>query len=261
MLPTLFLSHGSPMLALDDTPTTRFWQTLPEVIGEQPKGIVCVSAHWDTEITSVTGGRPEKPILHDFYGFPRPLYQQDWTLTNSDTLAQTVTDHLNSVGHKTRQEADRPIDHGTWVPLRFAWPDGAVPDVQVSVNMRADGEFHWQLGEALAPLREQGILIIGSGGITHNLRLLQRDVDDNKTTVEAAQYMSAVQSAVADHDRQQLSDWPSLPHAARFVPTPEHYYPLVVATAAAGVDKPVWLHERWTMRELDLFAVGFGVAA
>lgn len=249
------------MLALDDTPTTRFWQKLPELLGEQPTGIICISAHWDTPVTAVTGGHPEKPILHDFYGFPRPLYQQEWSLTNSDALARVVTDHLNSAGVETTLETERPIDHGTWVPLRFAWPDGDIPLVQVSVNMRGGGDHHWQLGEALAPLRAQGMLIIGSGGITHNLRLLQRDVTDNQTTPEAETYMAAVQKAIGERDREQLADWPSLPHAARFIPTPEHYYPLVVATAAAGEDKPTWLHERWTMRELDLFAVGFGVAA
>ncbi|MDO6459569.1 class III extradiol ring-cleavage dioxygenase [Granulosicoccaceae sp. 1_MG-2023] len=258
VLPSLYLSHGSPMLALDDTPTTRFWQSLPQLAGPALRGIVCISAHWHSEVTTVTGGHPDKPVLHDFYGFPPALYQQHWQMSDARALAQQVTEHLNAAGVQARHEPQRPIDHGAWVPMRFAWPAGELPLVQVSLNQHADGGFHWQLGEALAPLREQGLLIVGSGSIAHNLRLLQPQVTDERPGAEAEVFVRHVQDAVNRFERQRLCDWPSLPLAARYIPTPEHYYPLLVATGAARGDKPRWLHESWSMRELDLFAVCFG---
>lgn len=230
-LPTLFISHGSPDLVLSRRPArarlVELGSSLPT-----PRAIVVVSAHWIARPVGITAAA--KPgVLHDFGGFPKPLYALDYPCPGDPELARHIHTLLSEAGIPAREEADRPLDHGVWSPLMLLYPEAEIPVVQLSLP-RSDLAGAIALGEALAPLRGEGVLVIGSGGAVHNLRAL---AFDGETSPWAQNFDDWLCGAVEEGGFSQAAEsrhWPD--SFAMAHPSAEHYVPLLVAWAAAGRD-------------------------
>ena len=173
MLPSLYLSHGSPMLALRPSPARDFLSALGGQL-ERPKGIVIASAHWETEHPAVSR-MAVNDTIHDFYGFPPALYALRYPAPGDAALTERVIGLLRSAGLQPEADATRGLDHGAWVPLLLMYPQHDIPVLQVSLQSWLGPDHQFLLGRALAPLREEGVLVIGSGAFTHNLRRMRRD--------------------------------------------------------------------------------------
>ncbi|MDP9056843.1 MAG: dioxygenase [Pseudomonadota bacterium] len=234
MLPALFLSHGSPTLVLDDVPARDFLRHLAGDL-PRPDAIIVASAHWDTALPTVTAVARNETI-HDFSGFPRELYQLSYPAPGSVTLAERVTDLLAAEGLDCRIDNARGLDHGAWVPMMLMYPSHNIPVIQLSLQSRLGPGHHFQLGKALAPLRRENVLIVGSGNLTHNLREMGPDSDEDPAWVgEFAQWMN---SALVEGRTCDLMSWRTrAPHAQRNHPTDEHLLPLFVALGAAAGEK------------------------
>ncbi len=231
-LPALFLSHGAPTLALEDTAVTRAWGEM----GRQyaPRAIVAVSAHWDTPGPEVTTAA-RLPTIHDFYGFPRPLYDIRYEPPGDPVLAERITTLLARGGFATIGDAKRGIDHGGWVPLRFMYPAADVPVIQLSIQSGRDAAHHVALGRALAPLRQEGVLVLASGGIVHNLRELDWQDHGRKVMPWARAFNDWIAANVASADEEALVDWLArAPEPRRAHPTTDHFMPFFVALGAGG---------------------------
>ena len=227
--PAIFFGHGSPMNALGG-PHAEGWRTLGETVGK-PKGVLMVSAHWETDGLGVTAQETPETI-HDFGGFPAELHAMQYPAPGSPELAARVAGLTGAV--QTRQWG---LDHGTWSVLAHVWPDADVPVVQLSLNRRLDPRGHFELAKRLRPLREEGILIAGSGDFVHNLRRWKRDGGEPYDW--ATGFNEAVKAALARGDDDALIDWVGLAEDAQLsVPTDEHYLPLlyVAAQREAGDD-------------------------
>lgn len=231
-LPALFLSHGAPTLALEDNAVTRGWADLGRTLA--PRAIVAVSAHWDTPSPAVTTAA-RLATIHDFRGFPRPLYDIRYEPPGDAALAERVTVLLANGGFATVSDNRRGIDHGGWVPLRFMVPEANVPVIQLSVQSGRDAAHHVALGRALAPLRGEGVLVLGSGGIVHNLRELDWRGTDGRVMPWAAAFNDWIAARVAAGNEEALIDWLArAPEPRRAHPTPEHFMPFFVALGAGG---------------------------
>ncbi|MDF1750273.1 MAG: class III extradiol ring-cleavage dioxygenase, partial [Alphaproteobacteria bacterium] len=171
-LPALFVSHGPPTLPFEDIPARDFLSTLGDHL-PRPKAILAVSAHWETDIPSVTM-RGTQTTVHDFYGFPESLYQMRYDAPGAPDLALQVQDLLKQAGFTSTGDPERGLDHGAWTPLTLIYHDADIPVIQLSIQTELGAAHHLALGQALAPLRDQGVLIFASGNITHNLRAWAR---------------------------------------------------------------------------------------
>ncbi|PRY64493.1 4,5-DOPA dioxygenase extradiol [Vreelandella songnenensis] len=229
MLPSLFISHGSPMLALTPTPAHRFLRELGQTLS--PKAVVVVSAHWETLSPKVsTSAWPE--TIHDFGGFPRALFECRYMAPGEPALAKRVAALLDA------QCVERGFDHGAWVPLSLMFPKADIPVVSVSLPIRWTNDELADLGERLSALREEGILVIGSGSLTHNL--YETMAQDSQAPNWVTAFADWVTRKLAVNDREALLDWQKAPYARDNHPTPEHFQPLLVAMGAGG--KPSQLH-------------------
>lgn len=235
-LPTLFLSHGSPMMALAECATTRFWQTLGGEL-PRPRAILMVSAHWDTTRPAAsTAVAPQ--TIHDFYGFPPPLYALDYLAPGAPDVARRAAQLIDAAGVTTSPTAlgERGLDHGAWAPLRFMYPLHDIPVTQLAVQSPLGPRHHYDMGRALAPLANEGVLIIGSGGISHNLREW-RSVEQGQPPAWMSEFVAWVRHALVNGEHEALIDYlKQAPHAARNHPTDEHFLPLFVALGAAGAN-------------------------
>ncbi len=233
-LPTLFISHGSPMLALVDSPARRFLQQLGQSL-PRPRAIVVVSAHWEAVGGPAVSLAPQPETIHDFGGFPRALFEIQYPAPGAPDVAEQAAALLEAGGFAVKRSAVRGLDHGAWVPLVLMYPGADIPTLQVSVLRGGDAAAHERLGQALAALRDQGMLVIGSGSLTHNLYEFRgQDIDD-----AAPDWVSEFSDWMSDKlqrgDREALLDYrQQAPHAARNHPTAEHLMPLYAAMGAAG---------------------------
>ena len=239
-MPTLFISHGAPTLASDASEAHRFLREYGKSLGK-PQAIVVLSAHFLAPVATVTSG--EKPqTIHDFGGFPAPLYEIVYPAPGDPALAETVTEMLAAGGLPAHADPERGFDHGAWVPLMLMYPDADVPVVQLSIDPSQPPEYHYQLGELLRPLREQGVLIIGSGGATHNLRAFFHAQDGDPAPDWVSAFADWLTDAVLNDRRDDLIHYRErAPHASRNHPTEEHYLPLL---SAIGATNPGERHER-----------------
>jgi len=228
-LPTLFLSHGAPDFILGEHPAIhalkRIGQRYPS-----PTAIVLVSAHWMRNPIGLTSGASHATI-HDFYGFDQALYRLDYPARGNPELAAALETQLTAAGLPAQGVPDRGLDHGAWVPLMLAYPDASIPVIQVSLPSD-DLQQCVRLGEALAPLRQQGVLVLGSGSSVHNLGRMNRK---NSTGEWALDFEAWLKKAVESGDSTAL-EYPTRasPLFAEAHPSAEHYAPLLVARAAAG---------------------------
>jgi len=250
-LPTLFLSHGSPMHALEPGAVRGVWESIAREL-PRPKAILIASAHWETNIPALTGtAKPE--TIHDFYGFPKPLYEIQYPARGDPALATYAVDLLKRFGAKA--DPVRGLDHGAWSPMLYMYPKADVPVVQVSVQSELGPKHHLEVGRALSSLADEGILIIGSGHMTHNLR----DRSGNGPASYAANFQSWVKQRIDAHALDELADYRRLsPDGVRSHPTDEHFLPLYVALGAARKDyRPERLYDGIEMGALAMDAYRF----
>ncbi|MBI1359418.1 MAG: dioxygenase [Alphaproteobacteria bacterium] len=259
MLPALFLSHGSPMLAIEDAAARRCLQTLPGRLPERPKAILMVSAHWE-RLRPTLSAPPVNETIHDFGGFPQELYAIRYPAPASPDLAERAAALLAAGGLSAQIDHRRGLDHGAWIPLRLAWPDADIPVVQLSVQTRLGPDHHYRLGQLLAPLREEGVLIVGSGSFTHDLSAFRStggvlDAPERDWVHVFAEWMT---NALAENRVQDLLDYRRLaPEAEHNHPTEEHLLPLFVALGA-GSGETRRLHTSTTYGILRMDAFAFG---
>jgi len=235
-LPTLFLSHGSPLHAIEPGPAGRAWETLGRAL-PRPRAVLMVSAHWETSVPMLTGN-PKPPTIHDFGGFPQELYTIAYPAPGEPALATEAVALLKTAGITAGVDGCRGLDHGAWVPLRWMYPGHDVPVVQLSVQPGLGTARHIALGQALAPLAAEGVLLVGSGHTTHNLRDWIANPRRREPMAYAQAFADWLGARLAAHDTQALVDYRDrAPEAARAHPTEEHFLPLFVAWGAAG-DSP-----------------------
>ncbi|HEX7053376.1 MAG TPA: class III extradiol ring-cleavage dioxygenase [Burkholderiales bacterium] len=232
-LPSVFISHGSPMHALQAGEAGLAWAALGRRLGK-PRAILIASAHWETHMPMVTGAaRPE--TIHDFYGFPEPLYRIRYTAPGAPAVAQQAAQLLKEAGFTAAIDGCRGLDHGAWAPLLYMYPDANVPVVQLSLQPELGPRHHLALGRALRKLEEDNVLVIGSGHMTHNLRDPVRG--QSEPVAYAVEFAEWVRERLETRDLDTLADYRSRsPHGVRAHPTDEHFLPLFVALGAARDD-------------------------
>jgi 4,5-DOPA dioxygenase extradiol len=229
-LPSVFISHGSPMHALEPGAAGDAWKALGRRLGK-PQAIVIASAHWETNVPMLTGA-PRPETVHDFFGFPEPLYRLRYTAPGAPPIAQKATELLRQAGFTAALDGCRGLDHGAWAPLLYMYPDADVPVVQLSIQPPLGTRHHLALGRALRGLEEDNVLVIGSGHMTHNLR--DRVRGQAEPAPYAAEFAEWVRERVEARDLDTLADYRSrAPHGTRAHPTDEHFLPLFVALGAA----------------------------
>ncbi|GMQ90073.1 MAG: class III extradiol ring-cleavage dioxygenase [Gammaproteobacteria bacterium] len=233
VLPGIFVSHGAPTLLLEKGPTQDFLAGLGAML-PPPRAIVCISAHWETTNPRVTGAaRPD--TIHDFYGFPDALYRMRYPAPGDPALAARIAKLLQEAGFEVDMDESRGLDHGAWVPLMLAYPQADVPVVQLSIQIPRGTRHHLEIGKALAPLRAQGVLIMGSGGATHNLAEFRGQALDASPLQYVIEFDTWLENAIVTGDQCALLDYEgSAPSARRNHPTAEHFLPLFVALGATS---------------------------
>ncbi|MCX9156369.1 dioxygenase [Niveibacterium sp. 24ML] len=236
-MPVLFLSHGSPLHAMLESDAARLWAQLGAQM-RKPRAILAVSAHWTTGTPMLTGA-VSPPTIHDFGGFPEPLYRLRYPAPGAPELAGRVRGMLAAAGIASGIDGSRGLDHGAWVPLMHLFPHADVPVLQLSVQAALGARHHFALGQALAPLIGDDVLVLASGHTTHNLNDAFARPDLLGQSMAPLPYVQAfsdwVASAITEQRIDDLLDWAQrAPGAARAHPTPEHFLPLFVALGAAG---------------------------
>ena len=266
-LPALFLSHGSPMLALEPGRTGPFLRALGAAIDRRfgrPHAILAVSPHTAAR-QPVLLASARHHAVHDFGGFPPALYALRYDPPGAPALAERVRQRLADAGLPAALSAEPGLDHGIWAPLRFAWPAADVPLLPLSLAAHQPPAAQWALGEALAPLLDEGVLVLGSGSLTHNLRLLfggTPPAADAPEIAESRAFRAWVAERVAAGDSEALLAYRTrAPHAAAMHPTDEHWLPFYIAAGAGGLAGGRRLHEEVTYGSLAMDAYAFGPGA
>ena len=239
-LPSLFVSHGSPTFAIDAGSTGPALKAFGSQLPTDLRGVVIMSPHWTTRTPMVmTTAQPQ--TWHDFGGFPEVLYTLQYPAPGSPGLAQEVLDLLAQAGMPAQADAQRPFDHGAWVPLLHLMPNAQVPVVQVSMPARWDGAQLYAMGRALQSLRERDVLVVGSGSMTHNLAEFFGGQHEVAPYVQ--EFSRWVEQQLQEGDLATLLQHRSnAPHAHRAHPTDDHFLPLFFALGAAGEDaRPSYL--------------------
>ena len=247
VVPALYVSHGAPLFALDAGETgpalTRWGQDLRAQF-PQLRGVVVMSPHWIARTPQVMTG-PQPATWHDFGGFPPALYQLQYPAPGAPALAQEVLALLQAAGVAAQGDAQRPFDHGAWVPLMHLFPQADLPVVQVALPVGAGPAEVYAMGAALRGLRSQGVLVMGSGSMTHNLAEFFGGAREPAPYV--IEFSRWIEAALARGDLNALLNYRNLaPHAERAHPTEDHFLPLFFALGAAGDD----LHANYLSREM-----------
>lgn len=234
-LPALFIGHGSPLTAFEDNEYTRGWAALAAAM-PRPRAILCVSAHWYTQGSAVTAMTQPRTV-HDFYGFPDELYQYHYRAPGEPLLAQRISGLLAPL--PVIQDQQWGFDHGSWTVLKHMYPAADIPVVQLSIDGTQDAAWHYALGRQLRALRDEGVLLIGSGNVVHNLRYLRRSADA-PAYAWAEAFNRRVHEWIAQRDDEALIHYQRAGEMAGLsVPTPEHYLPLLYVLGASHADEPV----------------------
>jgi len=248
-LPTLFIPHGGgpcffmePMAGLAANTWDKMAAYLRDIgrtISPQPKAVLVISAHWETEIVSVLNTE-NYPLLYDYHGFPEHTYHLTYPAHGSAHVAARVTELLNAAGIKNTTEKNRGLDHGVFIPFKLIYPDAALPIVQLSLLHNLDPAAHLAIGKALAPLRDEGVLIIGSGLSYHNLReFFISNPSENEAAAQFDAWLNQAISAPAAERTELLKHWQQAPGARECHPRSEHLIPLMVVAGAAEEDEGV----------------------
>jgi 4,5-DOPA dioxygenase extradiol len=250
MQPSLFISHGSPMLLVQDSQLRDFFGGLGVALTAAhgcPDAILIASAHWMTAAPAV-GGAAALETVYDFYGFPPALYELDYAPPGAPELAALAASALSAAGIETERDNGRGLDHGAWVPLRYMYPDAHIPVAQVSIQPHLGPAHHLGLGAALAEFRAANILVIGSGNLTHNLREMGQARGDDRPAGWALEFADWVNAALQEGRQAELINYlRHAPNARRAHPTDEHFLPLFLSIGAGGPDaKPERIHTSYS---------------
>jgi len=235
--PAIFVSHGAPLLAIQPGPAREFLSALGGMLGK-PEAILAVSAHWESGDAAVSvAAQPE--TIYDFYGFPDELYRIKYPAPGAPGLAARAQALLGEKGIGVRAHPTRGLDHGAWVPLMLMYPDADIPVTQLTVQTALGSAHHFTLGEALRGLRDEGVLILGSGGATHNLREFGRHPEGAAPPQWVTGFQEWLAHTIESGKSGDLVRYRSLaPDAARNHPTEEHLLPLLVAAGAGSPGMP-----------------------
>lgn len=239
-LPTLFIAHGGgPCFFMDWNPPDT-WRSLEAwlrglsaEVGQKPRALLVVSAHWEAERYSVTA-HPQPPLIYDYYGFPPHTYELQYPAPGEPALASEVVRRLSVAGLPAELDGERGFDHGVFVPLKLIYPQADIPVVQLSLRTGLNPAEHLAVGAALAPLRDQGVLIIGSGYSYHNMR--GYGGAGQRPSIEFDRWLNEALTADPETRKQRLRDWERAPSARAAHPREEHLLPLMITAGAAGQD-------------------------
>ena len=257
-MPTIFISHGAPNLELARPPVAQFLAGLTRKI-PRPDAILCVSAHWETGQPTVSAVK-QPEVIYDFFGFQEKLYSLTYPAPGSPELANNVVDVLAANNVTAQIDHTRGLDHGAWVPLRLMYPEADIPVVQLSVQSGLDPVHHMGLGQKLSPLRDQRVLIMGSGGATHNLGEFHNYPIDAKPASEATAFDIWLEQCITHGNDAALLQYKKHgPHAHWNHPSNEHFLPLFVALGAAEADSGQPLHKSFTYGVLSMAAYAWGL--
>lgn len=251
-LPAVFVSHGSPMLTLEPQRPAHHFLRHAASLWPRPQAILAISAHWETARPEI-GATPWPETIHDFYGFPRALYEMRYPAAGAPEVAARVKTLLDQAGFQAGLDSERGLDHGAWSPLSLIYPDADIPVLQLSLQSHLGPAHHLALGRVLAPLRAEGVLIFATGSLTHNLRLLDR-MDGGAVMPWAQEFADWMFDKLSRRDDGALVDYRSqAPHAVLAHPSDEHLLPLYVALGAATPEKPAErIHASFTLGSLAM---------
>lgn len=256
-LPTLFISHGAPTMPLEKIPAREFLAELGSKY-HNAKAVLCISAHWETSRPAVNA-IIDPETIHDFFGFPSELYKIKYPAQGSPELAAHAADLIKDAGLACDTDEKRGLDHGAWVPMMLMFPKADVPVVQLSIQHDLDPAKHLVLGQAIAALRHEGVLILGSGGAVHPLGYapLGYGAPTDGWAIEFDEWLT---DAVIRGDREGLVNYRTVaPYPQRAHPRPDHFMPLLTALGAAGPDgRGRVIHHSWYWGDLGMGAYQFG---
>ncbi|MBF0484913.1 MAG: 4,5-DOPA dioxygenase extradiol [Candidatus Omnitrophica bacterium] len=253
-MPVLFVGHGNPMNAIEDNEFSRSWikaaKSLPK-----PRAILCISAHWETDDSTCVTAMEHPKMIYDFYGFPKPLYEKKYPAHGSPELAASLQKIVRKA--HVQSDFDWGLDHGTWAVLCRMFPKADVPVVQLSLNRKEGAEFHYKLGQELKGLRREGVLIIGSGNMVHNLgRMSWEDAAFDW----ALKFDEQLKQLILSGDHASIINYKSLGSAADLsIPTNEHYLPLLYVLALQEKDDSItFFAEKITLGSISMRSVRIG---
>ncbi|WP_114239789.1 4,5-DOPA dioxygenase extradiol [Dyella sp. C9] len=256
-MPVVFIGHGSPMNAIEDTPFHASWAALGHAL-PRPRAVLCISAHWETRGVYLTGAsHPE--TIHDFYGFPRELFAVQYPAAGDPALAREVSRLLDDP--HVHIDEGRGFDHGMWSVLRVMYPEAEVPTIQLSLDISRDGSAHYALARKLAPLREQGVLVLASGNIVHNLQLFH--FHSREPLPWALRFRDQANALIRQREHAALCNFHLLgPDAELAINTAEHYLPLLYALALQRDDDDirVFNDEVFSAMSMTSLAIGSSLA-
>lgn len=257
IMPVLFVGHGSPMNGIEDNEFSQYWKKLASEI-EKPKAVLCISAHWLTKGTHITA--MEKPkTIHDFGGFPQALFDVQYPAPGNPELAKETA----ALFEKPKVELDHEwgLDHGTWTIVRHMYPDATIPVLQLSIDYNQPASYHYVIAKNLAALRKKGVLIIGSGNMVHNLRMVAWDKLNESYGFDWAIEMNTIfKEKINSGDHKALIEYEKLNPAAKLaIPTPDHYYPLMYALGLkTEKDNISFFNDKPMAGSLTMTSVKFG---
>lgn len=252
-MPVLFVGHGNPMNAIERNDFSREWNALGRWL-PRPSAILCISAHWETRGLHVTASE-SPPTIHDFYGFPKALFDVRYPAPGNPRLARRVAEILGA--GRVQLDPSRGLDHGAWSVLIAMYPGADVPVVQLSMDTAEPGSRQYAIGRELAPLRDEGVLILASGNMVHNLRLFS--FHDPRPLPWAAAMDAEIVRRIEAREHERLMDHVALgPDGRLAVPTPEHYYPLLHALALQEPGEPCAFFNRKVLSALSMTSLLIG---
>ena len=255
-MPAIFVGHGSPSTAFEANPYIEAWRELGQRL-PRPKAILVISAHWYIPGTAATA-MPRPPTVHDFYGFPEAFYRFHYEAPGSPDLAERAARLLAPT--PVTQSNRWGLDHGAWTVLMHMYPEADIPVVQLSLDSQKTPADHYELGRRLMPLRDEGVLVMGTGNIVHNLRIYDR-TGQAPANPSAVRFRNEVQNRLRGHDHQGLVNYMEIGNEARMAaPTPDHFLPLLYVAALQREDEaPTFLTEVTEGGGVDMTTVVFGL--
>lgn len=256
-MPVVFVGHGSPMNAIEENEFVKGFRSIAKTI-EKPKAILCISAHWETKGTQVTAMKMPKTI-HDFGGFPQALFEVQYPAPGSPELAELTKDIL--LPTDVSLDHSWGLDHGTWSVLKHFYPEADIPIVQLSIDYTKDSSFHLELGKKLQDLRSKGVLIVGSGNMVHNLRMVAWDKMQVKDYAYdwAKEANEIFKKSISNGDYKNLANYKNLGQAVQLaIPTPDHFHPLLyVLGAVKSNDELHYFNDEYVAGSLSMTSVLF----
>lgn len=254
-MPMLFVGHGSPMNGIEETDFSREWKIIGGKI-DTPSAVLCISAHWLTRGTHVTAMESPKTI-HDFGGFPQALYEVEYPAPGSPELAEEVKNVIKSA--EVGLDHEWGLDHGCWVVAKEMFPEADIPVLQLSIDYHRPGAYHYELAKQLASLRKKGVLILGSGNMVHNLRMIGWDMPESG--FDWAEEMNTLfKKHITEKNHEPLINYESMGQAAKLaIPTPDHYYPLLYTLGLQETNEDISIfNDKAVMGSVTMTSVMFG---